>query len=67
MASNGTIYFQTKLSILEVYGTKLRLTNVLTNGSPEIMKEQRLGFEIAHVCFVEVGDSVLGALCLEFL
>ena len=30
------------------------------------MKEQRLGLEIVHVCFLEVGDSVLGVFCLEF-
>ena len=40
---------------------------MLTSGGPETMKKQRLGFEIAHVCLVEVGDSVLGALCPEFL
>ena len=66
MASNST-YFQTKLSILEVRGTKRRSTNVLTSGGLDMVKEQYLGFEIAHVCFVEVGDSVVRALCLEFL
>ena len=39
----------------------------MCSGGPEATKEQRLGFEIVHVCFVEVADSVLGALCLEFL
>ena len=57
----------TKLSVLEVHGTKQRLTNVFTSGGPETTKEQRLGFEITRVCFVEVGDSILGALCLELL
>ena len=31
---------------------------MLTSGGPEVTKEQRLGLEIVHVCFVEVGDSV---------
>ena len=26
----------------------------------KVMKEQHLGFKIIHVCFVEVGDSMLG-------
>ena len=40
---------------------------MLTSGGLEATKEQCLGFEIAYVCSIEVGDSVLGALCLEFL
>ena len=40
---------------------------MLTSGSTEATKEQCLGFEIAHECLVEIGDSVLGVLCLEFL
>ena len=40
---------------------------MLTSGDLEMTKEQCLGFEIANVCFVEVDNSVLGALCLEFL
>ena len=30
-------------------------------------KTRLLGFRIVHVCFPEVGDSVVGVLCLEIL
>ena len=43
------------------------MTNVFTIGGLKVMKERHLGFEIVHVCFVEVGDSVLGVLYLKFL
>ena len=39
------------------------MANVLTSGSPEVAKDQHLEFEIAHVCFVEVGDSVYICKC----
>ena len=32
----------------------------------KVMKEKRLRFNIVHVCFIEVRDSVLGTFCLEF-
>ena len=34
--------------------------------SPVAVRKQHLELEIVHVCFVKVGDSVLGALFLEF-
>ena len=40
---------------------------MLTSGGPEATKKQHLRFEITHVCFVKVGDSVVGALLMEFL
>ena len=39
---------------------------MLTSGGPEVTEEHS-GFEIVHMCFVEVGNSVLGVFCLEFL
>ena len=33
----------------------------------EATKEPILGFEVAHVCFVEVGDSAVSYSYLEFL
>ena len=47
-------------------GTKRRSRNILTIDGPKETIEQHLGFEIVHVCFVEVDDSVLGVFCLEF-
>ena len=38
---------------------------MLASTGLEAMKEQRLGPEIAHVCFIEVGGSVVGILSLE--
>ena len=43
------------------------MTNVLTSGGPKATKERHVGYEIVRVCFVEVGDSVLDILYLEFL
>ena len=40
---------------------------MLTSGGLEATKEERLGPEIIRVCFIEVGDSVVGVLRLEFL
>ena len=37
------------------------------SGGPKATKERNLGFEIFRVCFIEVGNSVLGVLYLEFL
>ena len=53
----------TKPSVLEMHTTKWRLTNALTSGGPEVMKEQLLGFEIVHVC---IGNSVPGVLYQKF-
>ena len=54
-----------KYSIRQLCGIKRRPTNVLTGGGLKAMKEQCLGVEIVHVCFVEIGDSVLAVFCLE--
>ena len=59
MASNRS-------DVSEACGTKRRSTGVFTTGSLKTTKDLGLGFEIVHVRFVEVGDSVLGAFCLEF-
>ena len=40
---------------------------MLTSAGPEATKKRSLGFKVARVCFVEVDDSVVGILCLEFL
>lgn len=53
-------------STTEARRTKQRSTNVLTSGGPKATKEQRLGFKIVHVSFVEVGDSLPGIFYLEF-
>ena len=53
--------------------TKRRSTNILgvTSGCPKVpkvMKNQHLGSKLSKmVCLVEVGNSVLGIFCLEFL
>ena len=40
---------------------------VLAGGGLKTTKRRLLGFQIVHVCFPEVGDSVVGVLCLEIL
>ena len=44
---------------------------ILTSGGQKAMKERQSGLKIVRVCFVEVGDSVLGdsvlgVFCHEF-
>ena len=45
----------------------MKMTNVLAGGGLKTMKRRLLGFQIVHVCFPEVGDSVVGVLYLEIL
>ena len=41
---------------------------MLAGGGLKLMtKSQLLGFQIVHACFPEVGDTVVGIVCLEFL
>ena len=42
------------------------MNNITMSQSPKAIN-QRLGFEIAHMCLAEVGYSVVGVWCWEFL
>ena len=61
-ASNGA---SSRLN--QVFQTDIDKCAHQASGGPEVAKEQRLGFEIVQVSLVEVDDSILGDLCLEFL